>query len=283
MKPKTIPVWRSPLDPFKALFVRAGMHLPVLFDAYLALRHGRPKPWTYIVYSDGHAGTASLHYSLLEQGFRPAFHLHMLCPENIKTIPHYPRNVPLIYYKALVEKKRQMKIISMVRNPVDRNVSGFFRGLGQSGLYSKKMTVKKAVEEFTEYYEDYEPRDDWFSTEMEPALGIDVYSQPFPAEKGYLHIRKDNIDLLILRLELDNSARESILCDFLPADSFSWNRLRNSAKSSIYFPLYKKFREQAVLPEDLLKKFISIRYARHFYTDTELEQSIRFWTRTDRS
>ncbi len=282
MKPKPIPVWKNPLDPLKALFIQAGMHFPALFDAYLALRHGQPGPWTYIVYSDGHAGTTSLHSALLEQEFRPAFHLHMLCPENIKTVPHYPRNVPLIYYKALVEKKRPMKIISMVRNPIDRNVSAFFRALGQSGLYSQKMRVREAVEEFTEYYEDYEPRD-WFSTELEPALGIDVYSQPFPIEKGYIHISKDNIDLLILRLELDNSIRESILCDFLPAGSFSWNHMLNSAKSSIYFPLYKKFREQAVLPEDLLEKFISIRYAGHFYTEKELNESVKLWTRKGRS
>ncbi len=282
MKPKPIPVWKSPLDPLKALFIRAGMHFPALFDSYLALRHGRPGHWTYIVYSDGHAGTTSLHSALLEQQFRPAFHLHMLCPENIKTVPHYPRNVPLIYYKALVEKKRPMKIISMVRNPIDRKVSAFFRALGQSGLDSQEMTVKEAVKEFTEYYEDYEPQD-WFSTEMKPALGIDVYSQPFPVEKGYLNIKKDNIDLLILRLELDNSIRESILCDFLPADSFSWNRMVNSAQSTSYFPLYKKFREKAVLPRDLLQKFISIRYAGHFYTPAELDRSLRFWTRADRA
>lgn len=282
MKPKPIPAWKSPLDLLKALFIWAGKLFPALFDLYLVLRHGQPGHWTYIVYSDGHAGTTSLHSSLLEQEFRPAFHLHMLCPENIKTVPHYPRNVPLIYYKALVEKKRPMKIISMVRNPLDRRVSAFFRALAQSGLDSQGMAVREAVEEFTEYYEDYEPKD-WFSTEMKPALGIDVYSRPFPAEKGYLQIRKDNIDLLILRLELDNSVRESLLCDFLPADSFSWSRTVNSTQRTSFFPLYKKFRRKAVLPRDLLQKFISTRYAGHFYTPVELNRSLAFWTRADRT
>ncbi len=118
--------WRRPSDPLRSIFIGVGKQLPILFDAYLRLTTGWRGETATMVYSDGHSGTSSLSLSLARWGARPVFHVHILCPANLDSQPHYPRGVGWIYYKGLVERRRPLKVISMVRNPVDRWISGFF-------------------------------------------------------------------------------------------------------------------------------------------------------------
>jgi hypothetical protein len=97
---------------------------------------------------------------------------------------------------------RKVDIISLVRDPIARNVSTFFyaldefvpdweqRGQSQSldaeqlhGIFVAKTSfVLSAL--------------NWFEEQLQPVFGIDVYATPFPTSRGY-EISSDLANLLV--------------------------------------------------------------------------------------
>src|SRR5262245_58222199 len=98
-------------------------------------------------------------------------------------------------------EKRQWTVITLVREPISRNVSSFFYNLDfllsynfrsrlesmgkeavledLKSLFRKSVLEKGALERF-----DANPLT-WFDSELKFVFGIDVYSTRFPADKGY--------------------------------------------------------------------------------------------------
>lgn len=269
--------WRNSRDLARDIFIASGNIFPIIYKYGLDRAFGKADPWTYLVYSEGRAGTVSLYNSLVGQGFKPSIHSHMLNPDNIKKAYYPPTRNGLVYYRAIVRKQKPIKLLTITRNPIDRCISWFFRELSKMPGDPEQLRVDKAVELFIELHESYIPPD-WFTHEMKPVLGIDIYQYDFPIDKGYLLLRKDNVDMLMMRLELDNSIRENLLRDFLPADSFTWNREQNSIALTKIASLYKKFKMEAAIPEDLLRTIVREHYASKFYSEEFLESRVRFWS-----
>lgn len=273
---RIIPRWQSPVDPLRDIFLLAGRLFPSLYDIYLHRFHGRPDPWIYLIYSNGHSATSSLYSSLVAHGFRPALQLHMLNPQRIAGIPHYPRGVPMMYHRMLIGRRRKLKIISVVRNPVDLHISGFFREMSHAGLYDPAMSMDRVTELFGERYSSVP--EDWFTVELNPVLGIDLYSYPYRAEDRSLRIETGWFDLLVVRLEMDEQERNHRVASFLGTDKFSWDRDTNAARGKDYYPLYRQFRDRAQICPEVLNRLLAVRYAGHFYTAGELEDLRGRWS-----
>jgi hypothetical protein len=201
----------------------------------------------------------------------------MLYPPNIETRPHYPRGVGWIFYKSLIERQRPVRLISMVRNPVDRCLSAFFHSEFDHAHSAPDVNTDTLVQRFAQYLRQQEERD-WFDAEMLPALGIDVYARAFPAAAGFQMIERDNIALLILRLELEDSSKERAVADFVGLGDFKWERLGQVGGVKAYGDIYRRFKADAKLPPDILERMLACRLARHFYTDTERRQTLERWS-----
>ena len=266
-------------DALRSSFIRLGRRAPALFTVYLGIARGwRGQPGV-LVFSDGHAGTSSLMLSLRKGGIPYADHVHFLAARTLDEGLHYPRGVGWIYRKLFVEQQRPVKMISMIRDPVDRAVSKFF-----SHQYGHRIDVPSvSLEDLSEQFEGYfNTRDnsDWFESEMLPAIGLDVYQYCFPKAKGFLRIEHGNIELLLLRLELADEAKEEIVADFVGLDSLTWERLGQVGEQKAYGSLYRKFKDQGRVTEVCLEGLLMTRSARHFLTEEEVEKSIRKWSRT---
>ena len=269
--------WRPPKRPSAESLHRRRCANSLIFVLYLSLRYSHPKNGAVFVYTFGHAGTASLSQSLAEMGMSPVFAVHFLNPERVRRIPHYPRDVGLILHRAYVQKRRPLKVVSVVRNPIDHAISGFFRErfLRSAGPVPD---VVELTEAFVSHVRDQPHDEDWFSAEMKPALGIDVYQEPFDPGTGYSVLRNGAIELLLVRLELGNAERENVVGSFLGVEGFRWRRDVNAARSRSYYPAYKAFQEQAKLPGELLETLTDVPYARHFYSADEIASQIARWT-----
>lgn len=184
-----------------------------------------------------------------------------------------------------VMNDRRWFIVTLTRDPVARNISGFFHSMKRThpDLYAalesgeNERLFPRLAETFLSDYPHDRPLD-WFDDEMKTAFGIDLYERPFPWAKGFDIIEHDNVRLLILRLEdlqaqLQNAFEEWLGLTFDPIEIVSANR----ASRKSYQHHYNAFKDWLVLPATYLERMYNSKYARHYYADAELANFSRKW------
>lgn len=182
-------------------------------------------------------------------------------------------------YDLIVAKKRSALFISLVRDPVSRNISAFFQNDGNWADFTvppEKHAVDTLIKRFLEAYPHHVPLV-WFDGEFQPVLGIDVYAHPFPKERGYDVIEAGNFKVLLLKVELDDAVKERAISEFLGVPDFRLIRHNVGVKKETA-ALYKAFKDQFVLPAALADQIYEARYTRHFYTSEEIEHMRARWT-----
>ncbi len=182
-------------------------------------------------------------------------------------------------------------VVTLVREPVARNVSTFFQVLDElhpgiraayaDGLRPEDRDVRRHVEllraDFWDRFGDHFP-DSWFDEQLKPTFGIDVFEVPFPAERGYLTIRRGRITLLVIRLESLEQCAEPAFRDAFRIPKVRPGR-HNTADEKWYRDLYRRFLDGFVVPDEYLTRMYASRFARHFYTATELARFRARWSR----
>ena len=137
------------------------------------------------------------------------------------------------------------------------------------------FTSEELVDMFVKEYRHPVPLI-WFDVEMRQTLGIDVYEYPFPREKGHLSIKKGNFELLILKLEVDDSIKEKAIAEFLDIEDFRLIRA-NVGQDKDYARTYKDFLRTIRLPEAYVEIMCNSLFTRHFYSDAEIEAVRSKW------
>ena len=110
----------------------------------------------------------------------------------------------------------------------------------------------------------------WFDIEMKPVTNIDVYNHPFPMEEGFLSIRQGNFELLILKLESNDSIKEKAIRGFLNIKDFKLIRA-NVGQDKDYGWTYRHFLQTVKLPKSYVEIMCNSKFTRHFYSDAEIE------------
>lgn len=253
-----------------------------LFNSYGLLFLKRFTP--IIVYQMGKVGSSSVRDSLKSQGVYFVFHVHRMNPDNIlkamEERKKYLNNgkkrldemIGESLYKNIVKRGRKIKVITLVREPIGRNISHFFQGYKMfTGINygDASFTIKELEECFIQNFEHSLPLN-WFDEEMKQILGIDVYEYSFPKDKGYLTIKKGNIELLIIKLEVDDSIKEKAIEEFSGIENFRLVK-KNVAKEKNYSDTYSDFMRNVRLPESYIDLMCNSEYTKHFYSNEEIE------------
>lgn len=175
--------------------------------------------------------------------------------------------------------KRKWKIITLVRDPIARNISGFFQGitLRIPDFYDRINTIsyEELYSAFIDRYQHDTPLV-WFDLELKPFFGIDVYSEPFPEEKGYKIYSNATTELLLLKAEELNYCFSNAMWDFLSVKDICL-KSTNQASQKIYSNIYKQFIERIVLPQWYIDKMYESKLVRHFYSEREIQSFISKW------
>jgi hypothetical protein len=184
--------------------------------------------------------------------------------------PYNERIGPILCNK-ISKGKRKAKIITLVREPLSRNISAFFQNFQIYIGSDKNVTdyqLNKLIDIFIKEYSHDVPLQ-WFNFEFEKATGINVYNYPFPKHKGYMKIEENNIELLLMKLEIPDTLKESVIADFMHLDKF---RLisKNIGKDKTYSKTYQQFKKTVRLPSTYIHKMLSSQYARHFYSEKDI-------------
>ena len=172
---------------------------------------------------------------------------------------------------------KPIKIISLIREPIGRDVSAFFQLFEDytGSLFKDSNHTTDELRSFFLNNIDHNKTLSWFDDNIKTHFGIDVYSEPFP-EDGHLTLSRKNISLLVLRFDLDDSKKESLIRDFLGFQEFKIKR-RNLSSKKNYYNTYKDFQTNVKLPDEYLDKICNSKYFTHFFPKDEITKVRSKW------
>jgi hypothetical protein len=235
----------------------------------------------------------------------PVYHAHILCASSIQSEELYRYGKrPRFLDKSLLPETSHLftsyylrerldadnlsetnkwKIVTLVRDPVARNISGFFGGITRripnfNQKYQMGMiSVQDMIEIFVREYEQHEVPLTWLDSELRSVFGVDVYSDDFPKNRGYEVYAGKFADILLLRLEDLNTCASRAFKEFLNLDKITLVP-ENVSRDKDYFPAYTRFLDSVVLPPEYLDRMYKSRYATHFYESEEIDCFRERWS-----
>lgn len=254
----------------------------------------RPKANPILIYQMGKVGSSTIYQSLIRARINaPLFHLHLL--NNLDAIEEFilkTRQNPAQTLKE-INKGRELRnrflsgefanlnIITLVRDPVARNVSAFFQNIYEvipdfdANSEVDEAAIDRLKKSFLNDYDHNAPLE-WFDTQLRDVFDFDVFSREFSKTSGYSIYEESRFKLLILRLEnLDMCVRPAMK-EFLGLKAFQILDSNISQQKRVG-NTYKKFINNLILPDAYLDKMYNSKFARHFYTPEEIMLFRKRW------
>ena len=122
---------------------------------------------------------------------------------------------------------------------------------------------------FSDRFEQFDQPFDWFDLELKHVFGVDVFSEKFPKGKGYKIYEHELADVLLLKLEKIRECSAKAIHEFLNHKGFKLVHA-NRARDKKYYPIYRKFVNSIVLPEEYNELQYASSHVRHFYSEDEI-------------
>jgi len=255
-----------------------------LFRPYYKLRD-----WSYgneiiLVYSMGKVGSSTLYHTLAKRlPTIDIFHAHFLSDYWLKEIlpsidgafyPNIEKGLKIREYLNLKPNKK-IKIITLVREPISREVSDIFQNFMTFTQDIESTSYKQVISELDS--KDYSYVLNWFDSEMKNFLGFDIYAFPFNKEAGYQVYNHNGIEILCLKLEKLNHAGVEALKRFL---SFKNLIVYNSNISQLKKgnALYNKVKKEYKIKKEKAEDLYNSKYVNHFYSGAEIEIFKKRWS-----
>ena len=176
---------------------------------------------------------------------------------------------------------QKWKVITLVREPIGRNVSSFFQVIDhplpnfmaryQAGELDIAAVCRVFLKEF-----DHGQVLRWFDEELQRALGINVFATPFPKEQGYQIYRGATCDLLLLKLEQLDTCAADAFGEFLGIRDFKLVKT-NVAAEKEYAGAYRALQDALQLPAEYVDTLYGSQYMQHFYTPGEIAAFTAKW------
>lgn len=250
-----------------------------------------------LIYQMGKVGSTSLESSL-EKEEKSFFHIHAYFSpmtyemfKKFRTIKYFYPLLKRCYFHMtgiiklflIKNNKNNVKIISIVREPISRNLSMFFQDIQYPAV---ELTIIKdnrfedntnlpALERLFYNKLNHTYGIDWFENEMKRSFGIDVYKYNFDKEKGFSIIKQGKVDLMLIKMEQMNNLEVEI-GHFLNIKNFKLTT-ENTGEKKWYGSVYNKFRYNFKPKEDYINILYNTKFMRHFYTEDEIIQFKNKW------
>lgn len=208
-----------------------------------------------LIYQPGKVASSTVYKSILNYN-KYTLHCHVL--DNVKE-----NNDTLL---QLLEIKTA-KIISLVRDPVERQIAVMWQNIHQIHRYSADADFRDIEKNF--FPEDFVGGEfGWFDRQMKKVFNIDVFEYPFDQNKGYSIIKKGNIEVLLMKMERLN-ALEDVIGTFLNIEKFKLDN-ENIGLEKAYRFAYRDYKKDFGLPKEVLENvYIKNEKTKHFYSEQE--------------
>jgi hypothetical protein len=228
-----------------------------------------------LIYQMGKVASSTLKASLLPLPQFEVHQVHRLVLDNIRRVHHEhairgwqpPTGDPGgLYLQRDLLSRRPAKIITLVREPVGRNISYYFQNLDKilGRPRAHELPIETIIDGFTERFPYSDDPLTWFDYEFKVALGADIYESGFRASAEAHRWRTGVYDILILRCDASDGAKLTALRDFLAAPELVL-RQDNVTGGKPSAVAYRAFLALARFPHDYLDRMFESRYARYFF------------------
>lgn len=243
-----------------------------------------------IIYQMGKVGSSSIRKTLEEVYNKKVIHVHKVNPVNINRLNKERKiySLPkkhlekgkIVYHKYFRKVNHHFKIISVVREPISRNISSFFENYKD---YFRNIDdlKKRSIDELKHVFlNDFVINNDsnlYYTSELYLTTSINIFKYKFPKEKGWNILKFPNrkIELLLMKLEISDSEKEKALNEFL-GRQISLTRT-NVGEQKAYSVTYRLFREKVKLPVQYLDYYLNSAFTKYFYTEGEIKKAWRKW------
>lgn len=231
----------------------------------------------------GKVGSSSIESSLEKSGIK-SIHIHTLYGETVNYLFDYgntsfsrgiKKALLCFIYRQAFKFGGNIKIISLMRDPISRNLSTLFQELPRMlYLESKKnnrseMDIKAVLDRCMNLYVNQKMALEWFDDELKKVTGIDVFSKKFNRELGVEIYKNNKVELLMLTAEKLSANYDSV-ANFT---GITGGELINSNSSSKkwYSSLYVEYKNNYEPERDWINKVYKSHCVKHFYTDADIE------------
>ncbi len=293
--------WRNRIEHYlnKNYFTSKQLYFYNLKEEYLK------KDWKNVimVYTNGKVGSATLRKSLDTNPNNFSLHIHHLNPNYLDSYEKFVKknyfyhNFPNFYWTSLLWRplfvkkhllgKRDLKFITLWREPVSRNISNFFQWIKfsehqdyyhfTSHQYEMEFDIKTPKDDLSELIDHFlanfphKKSQMWIKSEQDYILKDSYLNYDFDFNKQYQIIKKENIQFLTLKLEyINQNIYEPILSEYCNQDSFEFH-LANETKDKDKYTPYKLFLNQVRFEDKLLDDQYNSNFIKHFYSKGEIE------------
>ncbi|MEM9822977.1 MAG: putative capsular polysaccharide synthesis family protein [Bacteroidota bacterium] len=245
-----------------------------------------------LIYSMGKVGSNSLSHSLEKRGLQVSSK-HYFGGDEAHFFNKKSWNLSGRLFRRLISillraRRKPCKVISLVRDPLGRNVSlAFFNleyllyhtlrpGKGEN-IKGQNWTLHQIIEKGKADLINPLGPIHWFDEEFGVTTGVDVYQYPFDQQSGYCIIEQDHFQILLLQMEkLQNL--EKVIGDFMEMDDFRLLRA-NSSDNNWYAEIYRDFKKQYLPSSRMLDQLYQSKYMQHFYSQEEIASFEQKWQR----
>lgn len=250
------------------------------------LKNSRKSPFrsnsskTPVLYTMGKVASSALTEALGRSGI-PAHQIHNLDTPTLLKLAKRDMDagrLPLrhicqsmTYRTEYRRHPERFLFISVVRDPIARNMSAFFQNLGISETNGASETAD-LFETFKTTYPHNLPLV-WFDRQFEDALGIDVFQTPFDSTKKYLYMPDQNT--LLLRVDCPRTTKEQLLSEIFQRPIYIPKV--NVGDKKGYSARYKAFKSHAHFDEPLLDQIYNSKFCRHFWSEQERTEMREMW------
>lgn len=237
-----------------------------------------------LIYQMGKVGS-----SALKRSIPGALHIHNIVrkkPEDYispvrakfeyRGIKKWKRWLKLWRLHLKIRSSKQVKIITLVREPVGRDISMFFQALpfwlAEAYIVDGLSKQEGAEVLRSAFYRrvNHAYALNWFDVELKVLTGIDVFSTEFDPEKGFMHYKNKQFQVLLVRHDkLECPAVLRQLSDFVGSSVTLGSA--NSSAIKWYAPIRSIFLDSLALDEQYLERMLSSKLTRHFFTKDEIE------------
>lgn len=217
----------------------------------------------------GKVASLSVASSLQTQYEGTVLHGHSFSEDN-------PRGDVKKLFKHFNHGEHRMKVISLVREPIGRNISAFFQNFERYvgvPFSESEYTASELRDIFILKYDHREPLD-WFDKWILANFDIDVFQHPFPAS-GHMTLKNDKVDFLLMKYDLEDALKQEIIGSFAELPDFQLINNNISSKKD-YSGMYAEMKKMR-MPERYVDEMLEDRFTKHFYTP-ELESLRTYWT-----
>ncbi len=241
-----------------------------------------------IIYTMGKVGSTSLYYSLKSVFGSKVLFVHRMKKENIALYnkPFKENNIKpdrsaLATYikKKLIDKKKPLSVITMVREPIARNISSFFQSFRayNNGLDFKSVPIDIATENFINNFPHDAPQY-WFDHEFLPTIGINLEQIQFDITQKVSFLKNENYKVLLMRIDLEDDKKDEYLQKFTNNSDIKIG-INNAHFQKEYSSYYREFLNKITLPQELINDIYSAKYLSFFYSKEEIKLFKNKWNK----